>query len=449
MQPKIIIFLCLLLSFPQSWAKTGDINYYTLKNGLKLITKEDHRSPIIVLQLWYKVGSSYEPLGITGISHVLEHMMFQGTKRYGPGEFQKLIVSNGGLLNAETYFDYTVYHELFAKEKLPLILTLEAERMYGLQLKPQNFNSEKQVVLEELKLRLEDVPEEKATTALFATAFLSNPYHTPVIGWPHDIQNLSLNNLGEWYAKWYAPNNAILVIVGDVAPNDVYNLVKKYFGNLLPKVIPSLKPQQEIFPSGERSVIVKTSVNLPHIFIGFNVPSLKSADNNSEVYALEVLNYLLSGDANARFAKQLVRRTQLAVTASSFYDIYSRLDGLFILEGIPTSSHSVNDLKMGMLKIIDDLKTKLVSVDELGKIKTQILANKIYAEDAIDVQGRELGVLEVIGLPYKEYFAYNENIQQITSQQIRDVVRKYFVANRTSIAILQSNKSETNHAKTF
>ena len=322
----------------------------SLPNGLKILVKEDHRAPVALAEIWYKIGSSYESTGITGISHALEHMMFRGTKKYGPGMLDKIIVENGGLHNAFTSEDSTCYLELLPADKLQIIFELEADRMRGLLLDDkEGFAKEMQVVLEERKMRTEDSPEGQVYERFMSVAFASNPYRTPIIGWMHDIQNLTATDLKNWYMNWYAPNNATLVVVGDVVPEQVFQMAKKYFGELPGSVLPENKSQKEITPIGKRTIAVKVPAKVPIIFMGYNVPSLKTSDQKWKAYALEVISAILSSGDSSPLSKELIRKQQVAATASASYDLYSRLDGLFVLTANPTAKHTTKELEQALL----------------------------------------------------------------------------------------------------
>jgi len=225
----LLMVLCCLPLAVNSAETENQVHEKILKNGLKILVKEDRRSPVVVTQIWYKVGSSYEPNGITGISHMLEHMMFKGTKKYPAGEFSKIIAENGGNENAFTGQDYTAYFQTLEKSRLEISLKLEADRMRNLNLLEKELLKELEVVTEERRMRTDDKPRSKMYEHFMALAFSNSPYKNPVIGWPGDIAAYKVEDLNAWYRRWYAPNNATLVVVGDVEPNAVFALAEKYF----------------------------------------------------------------------------------------------------------------------------------------------------------------------------------------------------------------------------
>jgi zinc protease len=418
-------------------ATTGNVHEYHLDNGLKLIVKEDHRAPIVTSQVWYKVGSGYEHLGITGISHALEHMMFRGTPKYPQGQFSQIISEHGGEQNAFTSYDYTGYYQELAADKLPISFELEADRMQNLSIADADFAKEIQVVMEERRMRTEDNPQRLTFERLLATAFVTNPYHNPVVGWMNDLQTMTAADLRQWYKTWYAPNNAIVVVVGDVKPEAVYELAQKYFGPLKSSKIPVAKPQNPVEPLEERRVVVKAPGKLPWIMLAYNVPVVKTTKTAWEPYALDVLSGILSAGNSGRLDTQLVRAKQIATNAGASYNGFSRLDGLFTVEATPAQGHTTDQLKAALLDQLESVKKNLVTPEELQRIKAQVIAQKIYQKDSISAQAQEIGSLEAVGLSWKEGDAYVKNIEAVTAEQVRAVAQKYLVDNRLTVAEFQ------------
>lgn len=432
---KNLAFLCLLLVLLSALSWANDIHEYHLKNGLHLLVKEDHRAPVVISEIWYKVGSSYEPNGITGISHALEHMMFRGTKKFGPGELEKKVAANGGEQNAFTDSDFTAYYQKFSADKLAISFELEADRMHNLLLRPQDFAKEIQVVMEERRMRVDDNSEEIALERLNAAAFVASPYHHPVIGWKNDLQNMTINDLRKWYKTWYAPNNAILVVVGDVRPDQVYQLAKKYFAKLKASPLPLVKPEKDIQPLGEKRLIIRTPARLPNLMMAYPAPVIKP-EYSIDPYALELIATLLSGGNSARLAKNLVRNQQIAATANVFYSPVSRLNNLFLLQATPNQGHTLSELETSLLNQIKQLQTYTVSSEELARAKAQIAANKIYQEDSISAQANELGSLAAIGLTWQLEKDYLKHINAITPHQIQEVAHKYLQTTHLTVAHL-------------
>jgi zinc protease len=431
---KILIYSSLLFISSVCWG--NDTHEYHLKNGLTVLVKEDHRAPIVISEIWYKVGSSYETNGITGISHALEHMMFRGTKKFGPGVLEKIVSENGGKQNAFTDSDFTAYYQKFSADKLAVSFELEADRMRNLLLRPQDFLKEIQVVMEERRMRVDDNPQEILLERLNAAAFVASPYHHPVIGWKNDIQNMTVDDLRKWYETWYAPNNAILVVVGDVKPNQVYKLAQTYFSDLQPITLPKIKPEKDLLPLGEKRLIIRTQAQLPWLVMAYPVPVIKQDSNNQDPYVLHIIATLLSGGNSARFAKNLVRDQQIAADANAFYNPISRLDSLFLLEATPTSNHSLSALESSLLKQIKQLQTFSVSTEELARAKAQIAADKIYSSDSITAKAYEIGSLAAINLPWQIERDYLKHINAITPHQIQMIANKYLLASHLTVAYL-------------
>lgn len=417
-------------------AETGKVHEHVLGNGLKILVKEDRRAPVVVSQVWYKVGGSYEPGGITGISHMLEHMMFKGTQQYPAGEFSRIIAENGGQENAFTGNDYTAYFQTLEKSRLEISFKLEADRMRNLDLKAEELEKELQVVTEERRMRTEDKPRAKMQEQFNAVAFTNSPYKNPVIGWPSDIANYKVEDLQAWYQKWYAPNNATLVVVGDVDAPEVVKLAEQYFAGLNPSEIKALKPQEEIEQKGARKLTVKAPAKLPYLMLGYKVPVLNTAKPEWEAYALEVLAGILDGGNGARLSSRLVRGQEIAVSAGAGYDMTSRLPDMFLLEATPAEGKSVFDLEYALKEEVNQLQSELVSKEELQRIKAQVLANDIYQKDSNFYQAMQLGLLETVGLGWQKADEYVGKINQVTAEQVREVARKYLIDDNLTVAYL-------------
>ncbi|MFI3217602.1 MAG: pitrilysin family protein [Methylococcales bacterium] len=431
--------LCaMLLCLPVvTHATASKVSERILKNGLKVLVKEDHRSPVVVSQVWYKVGSSYEPNGITGISHMLEHMMFKGTDKHPAGEFSKIIAENGGDENAFTAQDYTAYFQTMAASKLEVSFELEADRMRYLHLLPEELKKELEVVTEERRMRTDDNPQAKLGEYFSAVAYTNSPYKNPIIGWPSDIANYQVEDLQAWYSRWYAPNNAILVVVGDVQTQAVFDLAEKQFAELKTSEIKPLKPLSEIEQLGARRLTVKAPAKLPVLVLGYKVPSLKTTTDESEAYALEVLAGVLDGGNSARLSANLVRGKQLAVSASASYSLTSRLDSLFELEATPVEGKTLPDLEKALKAEVSVLQQTLISTEELQRIKAQVLASAVYEKDSNFYQAMQLGALESVGLPWQKADEYVDKINQVTAEQVKNVAKKYLLEDHLTVGYLE------------
>jgi zinc protease len=435
MLTRFIAFM--LLAVISALSAAAQVHEFKLDNGLKVLVREDHRAPVVVSQIWYKVGSSYEPRGLTGISHVLEHMMFKGTSTLEPGEFAKIIATNGGSQNAFTSRDYTTYYKKLGKDRLALSFRLEADRMRNLRLTKDEFVKEIQVVAEERRLRTDDSPESLTYEQFNATAFVTSPYRDPVIGWMKDIKSLKVEDLRHWYQTWYAPNNATLVVVGDVNPQQVLELAKTYFGPLKPSELPELKPAYEVTQRGERRLIVKAPAELPYVILGYKVPVLNTAERDWEPYALEVLSGILSAGNSGRLSRHLIRGSQLAASAGASYNLNSRLKDLFILAANPAPGHDTAEVEKALRAEIQRLRKELVSSEELARVVVQVIAADVYQLDSMFYQGIRIGILETVGLGWHVLEDYVERIKAVTPEQIREVARRYLVDDQLTVATLQ------------
>ncbi|WP_127471445.1 M16 family metallopeptidase [Thiomicrorhabdus aquaedulcis] len=427
----------------------ASMTQYQLDNGMQVIVKEDHRAPVVVQQVWYKVGSTYEPVGHTGQSHMLEHMMFKGTKTLKPGEFSKIVSQLGGQENAFTSANYTAYYQVVGTPHLETVMQLESDRMRNVVIDEAEFLKERDVVTEERRWRLEDKPSSKLNEQFNATAFMSSPARNPVIGWMNDIESYTADDLRQWYRQWYAPNNATLVVVGDVEPKAVLALAKKYYGGYQPETLPTLKPQKEIEQEGIRRIELKGATQVPSLQMGFHVPSLVTAEDKNEVYALSVLSSILSGGASSRLQVSLVRNQKLAAGVSASYSATDRLSTLFELSGAPVAGHSVSALEEALLAEVEKLKTQLVSQDELERVWAMDEAQHVYHQDSIQAQASIIGALVSVGLPANTYDDWIENLRKVTPQMVQAVAKKYLVRDNLTVATLYPDGKDHSNIKAY
>lgn len=424
---------------PKSAAAAADVKVheFRLENGLKVLVKEDHRAPVAVSQVWYKVGSSYEHGGITGVSHVLEHMMFKGTTKYPAGEFSRIIAENGGRENAFTGRDYTAYFQTLEKSRLPISFELEADRMRGAVMQAKEFAKEVEVVMEERRMRTEDDPQALTYEQFNAAAYVSSPYHWPIIGWMSDLKNMTADDIQQWYRAWYAPNNATLVVVGDVNPDEIFRMAQKYFGPVKPGEVPKLKPRQEVEQKGIRRITVKAPAQVPYVMMGYKVPAVGQDAQPWEPYALEVLAGILDGGASARISKNLIRGSQVAASAGVGYDAYTPHQELFMFDGTPAQGENTVSLEAALRNEIDRLKNERVTERELARVKAQVVAGKVYEKDSIFNQAMQIGMLETTGFGWQLGEELVERIRAVTPEQIQAVAKKYFTDDRLTVAVLE------------
>lgn len=441
-----ITVLGVSLAAPALAAQTDVTKEYKLDNGLRLIVQEDHRSPVVVSQVWYKAGSIDEVNGKTGVAHVLEHMMFKGTKSIGPGQFSRMVAAAGGRENAFTSTDYTCYFQQLEKSQLPLSFKLEADRMSNLNITKEEFDKEIKVVMEERRWRTDDKPQSRVNEAFQATAFEASPYRRPVVGWMNDLEHMTYQEAQHWYNSWYAPNNAVVVVVGDVKADDVYALAKQYFGGLKTRALPERKPQIEPTQEGSKAITVKAPAKLPFVQMGFKVPTLQNPEKDWEPYALEILAGVLDGNASARLNQNLVRNQQVAMDVGAGYDLTARgTTGLFELTATPAQGKSAADVQQALLQQVDNIKTAGVSNDELDRVKAQVIAADVYKRDSMFYQAMQIGQLETIGIPWKFLQQYPQKLKQVTPEQVQAVAKKYLVSDHMTVATLDPQPIDPNY----
>lgn len=433
---RLALPLALLILLFVSPLSALTVSEQRLDNGLNIVVVEDHRAPVVVSQLWYRVGSAYEPSGLTGISHLLEHMMFKGTETVPPGRFSEIVAAHGGNDNAFTSRDYTAYYQQLASEHLELALRLEADRMRNLLLDPEEFQSEQAVVQEERRLRTEDKPRSLTYERFQAVAFLNSPYRNPVIGWMEDIGALTIDDLREWYRTWYAPNNATLVIVGDVQPNEVFTLAEHYFGE-----IPEGSPVTEKVPAeprqrGTRRVTVSAPAKLPYLLMGYKVPVVATSELSWEPYALEVLAGILDGGDSARLTDRLIRGRELAVSAGAGYNAFASRETLFLLAGVPREGESIETLEAALKAELELLKNERVDAAELARVKAQVVASDVYDRDSVLGMANTIGALETNGYGWEAAEQYVARIMAVTAEQVQQVSRRYLDEERLTVGIL-------------
>ncbi len=409
---------------------------FALANGLRVIVQEDHRAPVVLTQMWYRVGSSDEPPGLTGISHVLEHMMFKGTPTVPVGEFSRLVAYAGGDDNAYTNDNFTVYFQQHLADRLPLALELEADRMRNLTLNADEFARELKVVMEERRLRTDDNPQALAMERFQALALLSSPERTPTIGWMRDLERLTVEDARAWYRQWYVPSNATLIVVGDVSLAQVRSLVEQYFAGLPTQAVPRRAAIRELEIPGERTLTMTLPGQVPALYLGFNLPSLASARSPDDAYALQLLAGVLDGGISARLERDVVRKSQAAAIGSN-YDMLARGDTLLTITAMPAAGQSLPDLRAAILKSVYALRDELVGADELKRVMANVRAQAVYARDDLDDQAQQLGRLDALGLPLNWDDGVPAKLQAITPTQLREVARRYLQPERLATLYLQ------------
>ncbi|MDC6484564.1 pitrilysin family protein [Methylophilaceae bacterium] len=441
---KIVFLLCLLPIFAQADIAVKEI---TLKNGMRIIVKEDHRAPVVVSMVWYRAGSLDEVNGKTGVAHVLEHMMFKGTKTTKPGEYSRIVAAAGGRENAFTGADYTAYFQRLEKSKLSISMKMESDRMQNLVITEEEFNKEIKVVMEERRWRTDDKPKAQVNELFNSLIFRAHPYGKPIVGWMNDLENMTYKDAIEWYKMWYSPSNAILVVGGDVDTKKVFAQAKKYFEKIPAYQIAERKPQFEPKQNGLRRAILKAPGKLPYIQMGYPAPSLgkDGIKNKKEAFALDVLVGILSGTSSSRLNQNLVRKTSKAISVGAGYRMLSRGgQSTFEMYATPSEKVSVEDiekyLKLELNKIVNDGVTDT----ELNRVITSVIAGEVYQKDSVYGAVMQIGQLETMGYSHQIVDEYIDNIKKVTSRDIQEVIKKYFHDDALTVVTLDPQPLDKN-----
>ena len=428
----LLIFLFFLFFTPPAEAGLREqVFEAVLPNGLKVILLENHKAPLVTFQVWYRVGSRNEAWGKTGLSHMLEHMMFKGTKKIGPEEFSRTIQENGGNDNAFTSYDYTAYFENLSADRVQVAIDLEADRMQNLMLREEDFRTERMVVMEERRLRTEDNPQSVLVEQVMSTAFQTQPYHWPIIGWMEDIARFTLEDLKAYYKTYYNPINAFLVVVGDFKKDELLPKIVEAFGSQAKGVAPDQEKDKDPPQIGERRIFVKKEAQLPFLLTGYHTPNLRDKDS----YVLEVIATILSGGKSSRLYQRLVREKRLVLSADADQSLVSRDPSLFTLSAELLPGKEVAEVEKAFDQEIEQLQREPVGEKELEKTKNQLEASFIFGQDSIFNQAMLLARHE-IALSWKTIDDYLSSIRKVTPEDIQRVARKYLIPDNRTVGIL-------------
>ncbi|GAB4222109.1 MAG: pitrilysin family protein [Francisella sp.] len=415
-----------------------NIQKYSLKNNLDIFIKKDKRAPVVLAQIWYKVGSTYEPDKLTGISHMLEHMMFKGTNKYSKEELNSIVENNGGIQNAFTSFDYTAYYQFWHKKNLELSLSIESSRMSNLIFDENEFTTERKVVLEERSLRIDDKPLNYAFEQFMNLAYQNNSRHNPIIGWREDIENYTLNNLKKWYKQNYAPNNASIVLVGDVDVQSTLSMIKDYFNNIPKSQLPKAKEEPSLINFGYRNLKIKKTPNdTSAIILGYMTPSLTTNYQDNDPFALLILSNILGNSYASILQQKIVREENLCCHIDSEYSPFIRGEEVFTITAIANNSQDLDNIQNRIENIIKKLRNKGVTTEQLNRAKVTIKSEKVFSMDSLETQANLIGSLASINLDV-DYYQYLENLYDVTLDDIKRVLNRYFdKQNLTSLHLLR------------
>ncbi|RZU99317.1 M16 family metallopeptidase [Spiribacter vilamensis] len=442
MRNAIFALIPALMAAPAAAQSNTGITEFTLDNGMQILVREDHRAPVVVSQVWYRIGSSYEKAGETGLSHLFEHMMFKGTEKYAEGEFSEIISREGGRLNAFTGRDFSAYFEVMAADRLPIALELEADRMANLQINAEALETEREVVLEERRLRTDDRPEGRFGERYAAIAHPGTGYAHPIIGWADDVAAFDVEDLEGWYQQWYTPTNATLVVAGDVQPDEVHSLAREYFGDIEAREVPTVHDADNLQPPGERRLIHRDpQARVTQLRMGYEVPSFPTAESNQDPYALLMLATILDGGEGARLAEELVRGSGVAAAAGASYNPMVRLDSQFSLFGVPADG-DVDAVETALRDQIQRLQDEPVSTEELERARSQMLADHLFEMDSVFYQAMQLGMLETTGSGWARLNSFEENVRDLTAEDLQSAARQYLRPEMLAVGVMQPTDQE-------
>jgi zinc protease len=425
-----LVSLILFVALP-ALSRATDVRETVLDNGLKVLLLEDHKSPAVTFQVWYRVGSRDEKDGKSGLSHFLEHMMFKGTDKVKPEEYARIIAKNGGRSNAFTSSDVTVYFATMSREKIDIAIELEADRMANALLGETFFEAEKKVIQEERRLRTEDNPVSALSEVASAVAFLVHPYRRPVVGWMQDIENLSRQDLVDHYKTYYVPNNAYVIVVGDFSTEQILPKIKAAFEKIPRGAEPPRVAVEEPPQSGERTVTLKKEAELPFLLAFYHAPTLKSADS----FALDVLSVVLAGGRSSRLYHELLYQKRIVRSIDADYSGVSIDPAGFSVTAQLMPQKEPAEIAREIDGVLEKTKAELIADRELQKAKNQIEAAFVFAQDSIFGQALKIGYYEAVG-GWRLMDAYLQGIRKVTREDIRRVAKTYLERDRRTVGTM-------------
>ena len=426
-----VIFYLALIFLGVSPVRASEIQEVLLENGLKVLLLEDHKSPAVTFQVWYRVGSRNEEDGKSGLSHFLEHMMFKGTTKVGPEEYSRIIARNGGNSNAFTSSDHTVYFATMSRDKIGVEIELEADRMANALLDGAYFEPEKMVVMEERRLRTEDNPATALAEVAGAVAYTVHPYRRPVIGWMADIQALSRDNLRKHYQTYYVPNNAFIVVVGDFATQEILAKIKQEFAKIPRGAEPPKVTVQEPPQRGERRVTLKKEAELPLLALYYHVPNIKGPDS----FALDLLAVILAEGRSSRLYQELVYQRRIAHSVDADYDGLSVDPSIFSITAQVMPEKEPAEVERAIENVLARIKEETVSDRELEKAKNQVEAAFVFGQDSIFGQARRVGAYESVE-SWRLLDSYIAGVRKVSAADILKAAKQHLDPDRRTVGTL-------------
>lgn len=411
--------------------KDGDLYKEVLPNGLKVFALKDPNAPLAVFQIWYNAGSIHEQVGKTGLAHMFEHLMFKGTPDHGPKMFSKIISRAGGVDNAGTTRDYVFYYQKLAPDKLYLSIELEADRMRNLIMDPKETLAERDVVMEERRMRNEDDPQHTVYEEVMSVAFKNIPYKWPVIGWMQDLKKITRDDVWAFYRKYYVPNNAIIIIAGNIDVDVLMEKIRGEFGSIQRGEDIKNPDIDEPEQFGERRLYVKKEAELPYVLSAYKAPNLYNDDS----YALEVLATVLAGGKSSRFYKSLIDEKRIALSADASYSILEKYPSLFYLEATALPGKAIDEVERALYEEVEKIKKDPPGEMEVQKAKNQIEAGFLMGQDSLFFQAELVVMFEMLG-DRKLKDKYFEGIGKVTPQDVQRAAQKYLIEDKRTVGIL-------------
>jgi zinc protease len=452
MKRLLSLLLCALLAWPALAQDGPRAQKFTLANGMTLIVLPDHRAPTAVHMVWVRVGSIDEVDGTSGVAHVLEHMMFKGTRTLKAGEFSRRVAALGGRENAFTTTDFTSYFQQIPANRLADVMKLESDRLVHNRWPDEEFRKELEVVKEERRMRTEDEPRSLLYETLSATAFMASPYRRPIIGWMNDLDNMQPDDARAFYKQWYTPKNAAVVVVGDVDVAQVKRLAEHYYGRLPTHALPARKPRVEPTQMGLKRVQLKAPADQAYVALAFKVPGLRSLDAadpaNQDALALTVLAAVLDGYAGARLDRGLTQGPdRVADSAGASNGLMGRGPQLFVLDGVPAAGKTAAQVETALREQVARIAREGISEAELERVKTQWVAGEVYKRDSLFFQAREIGTQWILGLPLDTNEQLLQRLRAITAAQVQSVAARYFGDDQLTVGELLPQPRDPNRPR--
>ncbi len=442
-----LALVALTLLIRPLWAQ--EISNFTLDNGLEVVVIEDHRAPVVVQMVWYRAGAADEKPGVSGIAHFLEHLLFKATDHMKAGELSDTVAANGGSDNAFTTWDYTAYYQRVAADRLDLMMTMESDRMRNLRLTKDDIATERDVILEERNMRIENNPDALFREQRYAAQYLNHPYGIPVIGWKHEMENLSLDDAMAFYRRYYAPNDAVLIVAGDVDPENVLALAKKHYGPLAPTegLKPRHRPEEPPQLSERRMTYVDPRVSQPYVIRTYLAPE-RNAGDQKQAAALTMLSELLGGNGQTSvLGRKLQFETQKAIYTSAFYDGVSLDKTTFGLVIVPSEGVSLAEGEAALDKAVAEFIEEGVDAEQFARIKMQLKADLIYQRDDVQALANEYGAALTSGLTLEDVKAWPQVLQDVAPEDVLTAA-KLLQDKRQAVTAWLTNPTAQDTAKT-